>query len=134
MKRVSNRTGLFFALATVSIVLLILSSSGRLSPVESAVSAGARPFLSVFNDLGRQIDNVFATARDLASLRTVNRQLQSQVDTLTIDNTRLKEIEFENQQLRELLQFRQLNPSTIFAADRSLRASSAGRRPTISPA
>lgn len=114
MKRVSNRTMAFFALAAVSIILLILSSSGRLNPLESLLAGGSRPFLSAFNDLGRQIDNVFVTARDLATLRTVNRQLQSQVDTLTIDNARLKEIEFENQQLRELLQFRQLNPSYDF--------------------
>ena len=32
------------------------------------------------------------------------------VDTLTIDNARLTEVQTENQQLRELLRFRQLNP------------------------
>ncbi len=32
------------------------------------------------------------------------------MDTLTIDNLRLKEVEAENERLRELLRFRQLNP------------------------
>ena len=70
----------------------------------------ARPFLTVFNDVGRQVDNVAATVRDLSTLRTENRSLQALVDTLTIDNVRLAEVQTENQQLRELLRFRQLNP------------------------
>ena len=43
-------------------------------------------------------------------MRSVNRQLQTQVDTLTIDNVRLTEVQTENERLRELLRFRQLNP------------------------
>ena len=36
--------------------------------------------------------------------------LLTQVDTLTIDNLRLKEVEAENARLRELLRFAQINP------------------------
>jgi rod shape-determining protein MreC len=97
-------------LTSVSIVLFILSSTGRMAPVEGALSAVARPFLTVFNDIGRQVDNVAATVRDLSSLRGENRRLQALVDTLTIDNARLTEVQTENQQMRELLRFRQLNP------------------------
>ena len=74
------------------------------------MSTASRPFLSVFNNIGRQIDNVFTTVRDLSSLRSENRRLQALVDTLTIDNARLTELQTENQQLRELNRFRQLNP------------------------
>lgn len=109
-RRVSGSSILFLVLASVSVVLLVLSSTGRMAPVEGVLSAASRPFLTVSNDIGRQVDNVAQTVRDLSTLRSENRRLQAQVDTLTIDNARLTEVQTENQQLRELLRFRQLNP------------------------
>ncbi len=114
MSRVSSRTFLFFALAAASILLLILSSSNHLGPVEDAFSRVGRPFLITFSGIGRQINNVVTTARDLTSLRARNNQLQTIVDTLTIDNLRLKEVESENERLRGLLKFAQLNPNYDF--------------------
>ena len=110
MKRISNRTSLFFLLAAISLALLILSSSGRLAPVEGNLARLSQPFLTVSNDAGRQITNIINTARELTSLRSTNKQLQTQVDTLTIDNLGLKEVEAENARLRELLRFAQINP------------------------
>ena len=110
MESVSNRTLVFYVLAAISIVLLILSSSGYLAPVEGLLNGVSRPFLIAFNGLGRQASNAFTTLRDFRTLRSANQQLQAQVNTLTIDNLRLKEVEAENQRLRELLRFAQLNP------------------------
>ncbi len=73
-----------------------------------------RPFLLGFSEIGRQINNIITTARDLATLRARNNQLQAVVDTLTIDNLRLKETEAENERLRSLLRFAQLNPNYDF--------------------
>jgi len=101
---------LFLLLTTVSVILLVLSSTDHMAPVEGAMSTASRPLLSVFNNIGRQADNIITTARDLSSLRSENRRLQAIVDTLTIDNARLTELQTENQQLRELNRFRQLNP------------------------
>ncbi len=109
-RRISVSSALFLLLVSVSVVLLVLSSTGRMAPVEGALSTVARPFLTVFNDIGRQVDNIASTARDLSTLRSENLRLQAMVDTLTIDNARLAEVQTENQQLRELLRFRQLNP------------------------
>jgi rod shape-determining protein MreC len=110
MKRISSRTSLFFLLAAISLALLILSSSGRLAPVEGNLTRLSQPFLTVSNDAGRQITSLVSTVRDLSSLRSTNKQLQTQVDTLTIDNLGLKEVEAENARLRELLRFAQVNP------------------------
>ena len=109
-RRASGSGWLFLALASVSIILLILSSTGRMGPVEGVLSAVSRPFLKVFNDVGRQVDNLASTVRDLSTLRSNNNRLQALVDTLTIDNARLADAQIENQQMRELLRFRQLNP------------------------
>jgi rod shape-determining protein MreC len=114
MNRASNRTLIYYVLAAVCIALLILSSTGRLAPFESVMSTAARPFLITFNGLGRQINNALTTVRDLRTLRADNKSLQSLADTLTIDNLRLKEVEAENQRLRELLRFRQINPTYDF--------------------
>jgi rod shape-determining protein MreC len=110
MSRVSSRTLIFYILAAVSIVLLVLSTSGALAPVEGAMNRAARPLLIASSGVGRQADNVITSLKELRTLRSTNRQLQTVVDTLTIDNLRLKEVEAENQRLRELLRFRQLNP------------------------
>jgi rod shape-determining protein MreC len=111
MTRLSTRAALFFVLAAVSLALLALSSTGRLAPLEGVAASAARPFLSAFNGLSRQVNNVLSTARDLGTLRGRNQQLQAQVDTLTIDNLRLQEVEVENERLRALLRFQQLNPT-----------------------
>lgn len=110
MSRVSSRTITLYILAAVSIGLLILSTQGYLAPIEGAVSRAARPFLITFSSVGRQTGNLATSLRELRTLRSTNRQLQTTVDTLTIDNLRLTEVEAENQRLRELLRFRQLNP------------------------
>ncbi len=129
MKRTSGTTVLFFFLAALSLVLLILSSSGHLYRVEGVLSTVAKPFLTVFNGLGRQVSNVFITLRDLNTLRSTNQQLQSQVNTLIIDNLRMKEVAVENQRLRELLRFAQLNPTYDFRGGQVI-ARVIGQQPT----
>ena len=110
MKRISGSTILFFLLAAICLVLLILSSTGNLAPLAGGAAQVAQPFLTFFNGVARQASNVISAAQDLTSLRTLNQQLTTQVDTLTIDNLRLKEVEAENARLRELLRFAQINP------------------------
>ncbi len=129
MKRTSGSTILFFLLAAISLVLLILSSSGRLSGAEGLLTTTARPFLTLFNGVGRQIDNVLTTVRDLSSLRRTNAQLQTLADTLTIDNLRLREVAVENQRLRELLRFAQLNPTYDYRGGQVI-ARVIGQQPT----
>jgi rod shape-determining protein MreC len=110
MDSVSHRTFLFYVLAAIAIALLILSTSGLLTPAEGFLNSVSRPFLITFSGLGRQASNAVAAVRELRTLRSGNQQLEAQVNTLTIDNLRLKEVEAENQRLRELLRFAQLNP------------------------
>ncbi len=129
MKRRPGSPILFFLLAAVSVVLLVLSSSGHLNGIEGQLAAAARPFLATFNNLGHKIGEVFTTVRDLRTLRTTNQQLQTQVDTLTIDNLRLKEVAAENQQLRELMRFAQLNPTYDFRGGQVI-ARVIGQQPT----
>jgi rod shape-determining protein MreC len=114
MTRVSGRTLVFYLLAALCLGLLILSSSGQLAPVEGVAGRVTRPFLMAFNGLGRQVTETISTIRNLTTLRGQNQALQAQVDTLTIDNLRVQELEGENSRMRELLKFKQLNPGYDF--------------------
>ena len=53
MTRVSARTLIFYMLAAISLVLLVLSTGDRLAPVEGLFGRVTRPFLLVFNNTGR---------------------------------------------------------------------------------
>jgi rod shape-determining protein MreC len=110
MSRVSSRSLILYILAALGVALLVLATLGVTAPIEGVASSAARPFLITFSGIGRQTGNVITSLRELRTLRSTNRQLQTIVDTLTIDNLRLKEVETENQRLRELLRFAQLNP------------------------
>jgi rod shape-determining protein MreC len=114
MTRVSGRALIFYLLAAISLLLMVLSSSGRMAPVEGMFSSLTRPFLILFNGIGQEITEAISTARDFTTLRGQNQALQAQVDTLTIDNLRTQELESENERLRELLRFKQLNPGYDF--------------------
>jgi rod shape-determining protein MreC len=114
MTRVTTRTLIFYILAAISLGLLVLSANDRLTPVEGLLGRVARPFLLVFNNTGRSISEAASAARNLSTLRSQNDALKSRVDTLTIDNLRVKELEGENERLRELLKFKQLNPGYDF--------------------
>jgi rod shape-determining protein MreC len=114
MSRISSRALVIYILAAFSLVVLVLSSTGRLAAVEAQMERPTEPLLIAFNGFGRWATNVASTIRDLSSLRSQNQRLQTVVDTLTIDNLRLQEVEGENERLRQLLKFRQLNPTYDF--------------------
>lgn len=111
MSHLSSRTLVFYILAAVCLVLLVLSSSGRLAPAEGAASRVAQPLLEGFNGIARWGNNLLTTVREFSTLRSQNQRLQTLVDTLTIDNLRLREVEGENERMRKLLGFQQLNPT-----------------------
>jgi rod shape-determining protein MreC len=111
MTRMSSRTLIFYILAATSIALMVLSSSGHLAPVEGALNGVAEPFLIAFSTVGHWATNAVDAVREMSGLRTENERLQTLVDTLTIDNLRLNEVEGENERLRSLLKFQQLNPT-----------------------
>jgi rod shape-determining protein MreC len=114
MTRVSTRTIVFYVLAAISLALLVLSANDRLTPAEGLVSRATRPFLLVFNNTGRTLSEGVSALRNWSTLRAQNESLKAQVDTLTIDNLRVNELEGENERMRSLLKFKQLNPGYDF--------------------
>jgi len=61
--------------------------------------------------LGTALRDLSETARDLATLRARNSELQAQVNQLLIDKVRADEVEHEYEQVRRLLGFAEANPN-----------------------
>jgi rod shape-determining protein MreC len=66
--------------------------------------------------LANDFSDLVQTFRDVRELRRRNEELQKLADRMMIENVRLKELESENETLRQLLQFTQANPTYSYRA------------------
>lgn len=113
----SRRTAGLLILITL-VALMVLSQLERLSPAENVVSALVAPFQYSLTRLSDGVGELWATVRDIGTLRTRVKELQEQVDLLMIENVRLQEAAIENATLREQLNFKQAHPTfTLLSAE-----------------
>ncbi|MCC7353550.1 MAG: rod shape-determining protein MreC [Anaerolineae bacterium] len=91
--------------------LLAVQRSGYLRPVENLLLQGLEPGVRGLHGLGTALRDLSETARDLATLRARNDELQAQVNQLLIDKVRADEVEQEYEQTRRLLGFAEANPN-----------------------
>jgi len=115
MKRLQNRP-LLFVLLFLTIVALVLHETGNTQAVENMVLRPVTPVQDHLSNLVNDFSNLVQTFRDLQELRRRNEELQSLADNLMIENVHLKELESENETLRQLLQFTQANPTYSYRA------------------
>jgi len=116
MKRLQNRPLLFILLLSLTIVGLVLHETGNTQAVENLILGPVTPVQDHLSRLANDFSDLVQTFRDLQELRRRNEELQSLADSLMIDNVRLKELESENETLRQLLQFTQANPTYSYRA------------------
>ena len=100
-----------WTLLVIGIMLLTLSGSGVLAPVESALSFVIAPVESAGASLLNTLSTLTQTARDVQALQQQVGELQSRNNTLIEENIRLREYAAETEQLRALLKFAQDNPT-----------------------
>jgi rod shape-determining protein MreC len=98
-------------LIVLALAGLVLHSTGLLQPLEGLVVRMTAPLQEGMSLLATRIGEVAETVRDLRDLRQQNEELQSENDRLLLENVRLREIQHELALLRDLLNFRQTNPS-----------------------
>ena len=103
---------------TPAVILLVglltfalLRAAGYAQPVNDIATTALAPLQYGLNWVGARITDWTQTLRDLRSLQARARELEETVDRLMIENVRLREAEIERANLRELLQFKQANPS-----------------------
>jgi len=116
MKRLQNRPLMFVLLLALTIVGLVLHETGNTQAVENLILRPVTPVQDHLSDLANDFNDLVQTFRDLQELRRRNEELQSLADSLMIENVRLKELESENETLRQLLQFAQTNPTYSYRA------------------
>lgn len=98
----------------LSILFLALHETRVLAPVERALQVLLAPLQRGMTEIVRDVGNLFQTVREVRELREQVAVLQEQVNTLTIENIRLREFEAEATQLRALLGFVQANPTWAY--------------------
>lgn len=116
MKRLQNRPLMFVFLLSLTIVGLVLHETGNTQAVENLILRPVIPVQNHLSGLANDFSDLVQTFRDLRELRRRNEELQSLADSLMIENVRLKELESENETLRQLLQFTQANPTYSYRA------------------
>ncbi len=98
-------------LIVLALAGLVLHSAGLLQPLEGLVIRITTPMQEGLSLLATRLGEVAETVRDLGELRQQNEELQAENDRLLLENVRLREIQHELALLRDLLSFRQTNPS-----------------------
>lgn len=98
-------------LIVLALAGLVLHSTGLLQPVEGLLIRMTTPLQEGMSLLATRVGEVAETVRDVRDLRQWNEELQAENDRLLLENVRLREIQHELALLRDLLNFRQTNPS-----------------------
>jgi rod shape-determining protein MreC len=105
-----SRPALLVLLIFLTLSGMALNELGYLKPLERwtlrLLVSPQRTMDSMTDGLG----GLFATLRELGTLRQENEALRQLANQLMIENVQLKEAEAENEDLRRLLQFARSNP------------------------
>jgi rod shape-determining protein MreC len=116
MRQLQNKPLLFVLLLLLIIVGLVLHETGNTQAVENLIAGPVTPVQDHLSSLANDFSDLLQTFRDVQELRRRNKELQSLADSLMVENVRLKELESENETLRQLLQFTQANPTYNYKA------------------
>ena len=100
----------FVILALAALLLMALQVSGQLTVVQSFVTRLTAPAQLGATGITERISDTVAFVSELGSVRRRNAELEQLVGTLLAENATLREVERENIQLREMLNFGETRP------------------------
>jgi len=106
-----RRPWTFLLLLGLTVLILALHETGQLKLAEDLLSLVAGPVQRTLSGLVGGARDAFSTVGDARELRGQVEDLQRVVNEMAAQSVRQKEIEVENTQLRELLNFVSANPS-----------------------
>ncbi len=102
----SSRTvSLLVTLVIISLVLILVSQSPQLQPVQDAIHTVLAPVQSGVNGASSTVGGWIETVRRGDDIRRENEQLKQDIESLTSENSRLRELERVNEDLRRQLNF-----------------------------
>lgn len=121
---------LLVAVLVASVLLLAIAWTGTLRPAQDALSAAVVPVQYAVHKLVQGAGDLVSVPYDLQTLRAENRRLQMQVDELVTQLALLREVELENESLRELLDLKEKSPDILGPEADLLSAEVIGRDPS----
>ena len=111
--RTHTPTALIIAIV-VLIVAFLVSQTGLFRPIRNLAADLLAPVQKQLSSLSRLVSEWAQGGRDLIALREENRELQAQVDRLSVELLHLEEANKEIEQLRALLDFTRTYPAYQF--------------------
>lgn len=108
---VDRRPWTFFFLLALTILILALHETGQLELLEDLFSLVTGPVQRAMSGAVEEVGGAFSSVGDAKELQAQVEELQDVASDLASQGVRLKEVEAENAQLRELLSFVSANPS-----------------------
>jgi len=100
----------FLILGLAALVLMALQVTGRLEPIQSAVTQLTSPAQVGTTGVTESVTDAVDFVFELRQLRQRNAELEQINGSLLVENFELREVERENQSLREMLDFAQTRP------------------------
>jgi rod shape-determining protein MreC len=110
LRVIRTRSGITAFLLTLLVLGIFLRTTGHLGPVEDLAYTAFNPVQTALLGLSNGIGNLFGGFQEVNALRAQVKDLEAQLNKLTVDAVRIRELEIENSQLREQLQYKQANP------------------------
>ncbi len=111
MSRLVERSWLFATLLALTIAGAALYQTGRLAPVQRALSDVSSPIGEPSSALAARASDAIDAVRRFQSLASENEDLRAEVERLSLENVRLTELANETGRLRDELGYKQTNPS-----------------------
>jgi rod shape-determining protein MreC len=116
VKRLPTRSTVVIILIVLGLVGIALDQNEDLQPIEDVALRFVVPIQERLTSVANTISDLTQATQDRQELQRRNEELQSLADSLMIENVRLKEIESENETLRQLLNFTQAHPTHTYKA------------------
>jgi len=129
VKRLPARPLSLLVLIALTIVGMILNETGQLESLKGLTLRLTTPLQVRLATLTSSLNDLTQAAQDLRELRQRNEELEAENARLTIENVRLAEDRAENERLRALLNFTQVNPDYDYKGA-EVRARVIGRDPS----
>lgn len=105
---------------SILVALLLLGFAldrlGYMVSLRLAVQSLVAPAQSALTDVASEASSLAQSAQDIREIQAQNADLQAVVDELRVENVRLRELERENQILRQLLNYTRSNPDFDYVA------------------
>lgn len=110
LRALRTRSGITLFLVSLLVLGILLRTTGNLGPIEDLAYPVFGPLENTFTGIGSGIGNLFGGFQQVNALRAQVQNLEGQLNQLTVDEVRVRELEIENSQLRAQLEYKQANP------------------------